>query len=552
MKRGMRRVYQYGLLPPTENGGLVREQIRAAHDYANDLTAIERGRRWALRQVDDTPAVEEAVELLKAATKSGRAVAVAALWRARKDARDAAEDELARIKELDESIRRDARALTMAHWGTYLGVEAAHMQARQAPLYGDDLVTPSDPRFVRWTGVRPAGSRVGMLPESGEGQIGVQLQKGAPTSDVLRCDDTRVRLEMVPLPPSASRRMTQRRHAVLWLRVGSEGRAPVWAKFPLLYHRAVPDAAVWKWVRVSLRHEGRRERWSAEITVDDPSPRPRDQDRELSGVVAVEWEWSPTDEGIRVARWCDSRGGKGEWILPKRISDGIRAPDGHRAVRDGNLNVARPGIVGALRAPEEKSLPAWLAVELSTMHLWVSPQRWHRLHRRWHEEAPRVAPVALAMLDEWVRRDRHLWDYESGMRSQCIGQRRDWYRCLAAKLARTYKTAILSDQNLSREARWGPDADVRQTAGVYTLRVAMRNAFGLDALDGKWVKAPEAPESWCERARDAYLAGGARAEAMIAKRKEGTTNAWSARKAKAAERRAQKETVRIVVSSGAV
>ena len=39
------RVYRYGCLPPIEGVDVVRAQLRAAHDYRNDLVAIERGRR---------------------------------------------------------------------------------------------------------------------------------------------------------------------------------------------------------------------------------------------------------------------------------------------------------------------------------------------------------------------------------------------------------------------------------------------------------------------------------------------------------------------------
>jgi hypothetical protein len=542
---GHRRVYRYGCLPPTEGIDLVRAQLRAAHNYRNDLVAIERGRRWALRQVDDTDEVREATELVKAATKNTRKAALASLRDVRRKARGVATDELARIKDLDESIRRDARSLTTCYWGSYLSIEAAHQQARQAPLYEPDGITPSDPKFVRWRGERDTGTEVGRLPASGQGQIGVQLQKGLKTPDALAGTDTRVRLEILPLPPLVtSRRMQSRRHAVLSLRVGSEGRDPIWARIPLLYHRAIPDQASWKWVRLSLRHEGRHERWSCEITVDDPATPARDLDRDLDGAIAVEWEWLPLEDGsIRVARWADDRGRTGEELLPARVAIGIRKTDGHRAVRDTVANDLRSVLQRAIQQvrAETRELPKWLVEAASTMHLWKSLSRLHALHRRWHSEAPTVATGALLLLDTWVRRDRHLWDYESGMRSQTLHQRQDVYRCLARRWASEYRTAILSDQDLSREARFGPDSEVRFTAGVSELRGALRDAFGADAYDGRWTKPKGEEENdapWCERARDAWMAGGAREGGMFTKRKEGTTNAWAARRARAAEKRA--------------
>jgi hypothetical protein len=52
----MIRVYKYGCLAPTAGADMVRAQLRAAHEYRNDLIAIERGRRWAMRQILDASA----------------------------------------------------------------------------------------------------------------------------------------------------------------------------------------------------------------------------------------------------------------------------------------------------------------------------------------------------------------------------------------------------------------------------------------------------------------------------------------------------------------
>ena len=82
-----RRVYQFGLRPPTVNEAIVRAQLRHAHEYRNELVAIERGRRAALRAVDDVPEVREAEAIVRAATKSTRVAAIALLRAARKAAR---------------------------------------------------------------------------------------------------------------------------------------------------------------------------------------------------------------------------------------------------------------------------------------------------------------------------------------------------------------------------------------------------------------------------------------------------------------------------------
>lgn len=529
----MRRVYQFHLQPPTDGAQLVRAQLRAAHEYRNDLVAIERGRRAALRAVDDTEEVREAIATVKASTKKDRQKAIGVLRAARKSARADAADELARIQALDAQIRRDARALTRCFWGSYLTIEAAAMQARSAPLYQDDAITPSDPRFVAWRGqvtrAMPGGEDV--FP----GQLGIQLQGGLATRDALAGTDTRVRLVMRDGP-----------YGTLWLRVGSDGRDPVWAQWPAKVHRRIPDAALWKWVRVSLRREGLRYYWSAEVTVDDPSPPARTLDRSLDGAIFVEWEWTSLDDGcVRVATWNDHRGTRGEVSLPAGIVTGIRKSEGIRAVRDLILNDEKLVLARMIRESKEK-LPVWLREAGNTMHLWQAADRFRRLRQRWQAERFDGARDTFERLDTWEARDRHLLDYEANGRGEALRERRDVYRFLAARWSRMYRTAVLSDQDLSREARFGDEASVRQLAAVYELRTAIRNAFGVDAIDGRWRDKPDTEDerSWCERARDAWMAGGARAEAMFAKRKEQTGNAWAARKARAAEKRVATEAAR--------
>jgi len=272
----VKRVYRFGcrVLSGIET---IDAQMVAAHRYGNDLVAIERGRRWALRQIDDTPEVRAAIELVEASTKSTRKEAFAALRAARKEARLGAAAELERIAVLDAQIRRDARALTEAWWGNYLTIEASAQQQRSMPLYSiDDGFTPSDPHFARW---------------DGDSQVGVQIQGGLTTDEVIGCSDMRVRLHL----GVEHRRW---RESVLWMRLGSgeplspggHRREPIWATIGVRLDRMIPANARWKWVRLSRRRNGpidrtslvsRRkgdgswptplERWSVEITVELPS-----------------------------------------------------------------------------------------------------------------------------------------------------------------------------------------------------------------------------------------------------------------------------------------
>lgn len=532
----MRKVYQFGLRPPIEGEALIRASLRGAHNYRNDLVAIERGRRSVLLAIDDTPDVEEAIATVKASTRSTRKAAITALRQARKKAREASAEELARIDALDKEAGKGAYELATCAWGTRLDIASANQQARAVPLYSkDDAITPNLPKFVR-------GPRTPFAPDDPRSiwwlhqrQLAVQIQGGLSTAEVLRGDDTRVRIVLSP-----EVRRQGKRSGILWLRIGSEGRDPVWAKWPILMHRAVPNAAQWKWVRVSLRGEATREHWNVEISIadtkDNPIPNAHELDRNLRGAVAVEWEWSLLDDGrIRVARWADTRGESGEVFLPAFIASGIRKPDGIRAVRDIVLNETLPKIASAIKRSRDP-LPVWLREAGNTLHLWKSQERLRDLARRWRLEKCDAAREAYEILDAWEGTEMHLYDYECSSRRQALGMRKHFYRNLAAKMSREYKTILLSDQDLSREAKFGPESDVRFTAAIYELRGVLRNAFGEnDSVDTRWKipKENEEDESlWCERVRDAWTAGGARGDGIFAALKEKTTNAWAKRKEK--------------------
>ena len=538
------RVYRFGCRPPTEGLAEVRAQLRAAREYRNDLVAIERGRRHALRAIDmSSPDVLDAEAVVRAATKSSRATAIAALRAARKHARAEHADDLARIAALDKSICRDARDLTSCFWGSYLDVEAAHRQARSAPFYEDDAVTPSDPSFVY--------ARADGLAE---GQVGIQIQSTKPlaTAGAWQAEDTRVRLEPAPafaneLDQHGRPRNTRGRKAILSLRVGSDGRAPVWARWPIWLDREVPDAAQWKWVRVSVRLHGPHERWSCEITVDDRAPTARSLDASLTGAVAVEWCWDVLDGDVmRVAAWADTLGQSGEVLLPARIATGLHKASGIRSVRDMITEEARPRISRAI-VESRDHLPLWLARAGQWVAISKSSIRLHDLLRTWQDAMFDGARDAYDLLLTWAQRDSHLWEYETGMRRGAQGQRTDVYRVLARQWAGRYKRVLLSDQDLSREARWGDAGEARFRAACDDLRSALRNAFGdEDAIMSRWRDEPgeEEERAWCERTRDAWMAGGARGDGRFAERKEKVANAWAARKAKSAAKRAAEGTAR--------
>jgi hypothetical protein len=555
------KVYKFGCRSPLpENVEVVRAQIRAAHDYRNDLVAVERGRRAALRAILDTPEIRIAEERVRSATKSTRKEALRTLSTLRNKTLEETTVserlsvplewidtpgrrkrlrypysplfETERIALLDASIRGDARESTTCFWGSYLTIEASSDQARKKPLYERDGLTPSDPRFVR-------AIECGIGSGTYEGQIGIQIQGGLLTNEAIACKDTRIQLHPDRYGLTGPWRM-------LWLRVDSDGRQPIWAKFPTKLHRQIPDAAYWKWVRVSCVREGTHAVWSCEITVNDPNPTARSLDHELAGTVALEVDWRPIDSGgIVVGNWRDDSGQSGEIHLSPRDVQAIqKSTSDLRAVRDLIRNDMIPRLSKAMQG---ESVPPWLAEARSTIHLWLSQERFHRLHYRWSREAANVAPKALELLTMWRHRDRHLWQYADGMRGQSLRRRRHNYRLLAAEWAKKYKTVIIDDRNLSREARWGEESDVRFLAGPSELRNAVKHAFGADVIEHEWLPLAQRSEtderSWCEKAIADTMAGITRSKKKRRSADNGG-NAWASRKAKKVNRAAERAEAR--------
>jgi hypothetical protein len=600
------RVYQFGLRAPTSGEPAVRALIRACHEYRNDLVAIERGRRGAIRAIHDTPAVQEAAGLVRAATRSTRRAAVSALHAARRaaeadasqcaataevidaqaaldalppDARDAdrtrakralrearaeAGDRIAQIALLDEGLRRDARALTPLSpgaWANYQTIEAAAQQMRMTPLYDTDAVTPLDPRFVR-------GPRLGREAFDGDdareawwlgdGQVSMHLQgRTVTTPDVLAGRDAWVRLELGPVLRRNGRN-SYARYGTLHLRVANDGREPVWASWPVKLHRALPDAARWQWVRVSCRRDAWRERWTVEITLDDPAPRARDLDAALDGAIAVELLWTPLDDGsMRVATWLDSAGKRGEVILPARVRGALRKAADIRSLRDQHRNDLLPKLASAIRA-DGSAHPRWLAEAAATLHLWRSSERLHALAHRWRRERYDGARAAYELLQAWELRDVHLGEYECGARRDAIRWRGDMYAKLAVGWSRQYRAVLVPDRDLSREARWGEDSEHRFAASPQQLRDALRAAFGADALDAPWrgphgviddgddadAEAPEWKEFAIEQWRGGRIAGTARSAGKGGDSEEKRGGAWQRRKRASAERAAQDRAAR--------
>jgi hypothetical protein len=508
---------------------LVWEQLQLAHRYRNTLIEIERGRRAAVRlaysRVADLAMLEHdarvsmqrvmtASDLVKTHKIKNRTRKVPAhlrteLDRARvarreavsklKDARKATrtdefQAELDRINDLAGELRRSARRHSGVYWGTYLLIEADMDAASKAPLY--DGLEPNDPRFLKWNRM---------------GRLGVQIQSSKPLPcELAFFDDKRVQI-----------RMDNKRFGTLRMRVGSDGRAPIWAEWPLQLNRPLPPGEI-KIVTVNVRRSGPREMWSVDFTIDKEfSVKPCGY-----GVVAVHLGWRVVEDGIRLAVAVDGEGNVEELVLrdspnpdqavrprterPRLTAEERRATHEESKIFSractladkGDVETAnkvlkdRPDLQSKLaarqpRPPKASILPAlrkadelrgirdkhfnqirnllrrwmqgvrcpeWLTERTRYMSNWRTQRHLVQLFNWWDKNRFDGDEDGFELLYEWWMRDNHLWRWECDQRIKSRNRRKDMYRTWAARLADRYFTIVLHEHDMSEVAR-KPDVD---------------------------------------------------------------------------------------------
>lgn len=473
-------VYQYGLRAPTAGAVLVDQQLSLAHRYYNKLIEIERGRREAVHDAQMCVADLEAAEQAVLDCEGALATAESALKATRATARRRAEtqDQIADVKAARQRLRdaraarktckeqhrtnpdlllaykaineatlattKRARAECGCYWGTYLMVERAVDAARKS-------ITP--PTFRRWTG---------------DGLLAVQLQKGLDVDSALGCADTRLQLTV---PAKAGRRRGKTKHGILRMRVSSESGAPVWAEWPMIYHRDLPAQAKIQWATVTRRRIAGKDRWRVQITIQMPEDWQQKPEVE-GGHVAVEMSWRLRGNTLRVGYYLDHEGEGEELLLDSSIPPGLRQVEDLRAIRDMRMDDMRKELRDKLRGI---ALPEWFVERTKTMHAWRAAGRFAALAIMWRVQRFDGDVDAFELLEGWRKKDKHLWSFEANLRDKVLARRRDQYRVLAADLAGRYHTLILPRFDLRTFATHAAnveDPDLAVTAQRYQQRVA--------------------------------------------------------------------------------
>ena len=497
-------VYKYGCPRPTGNAALVDEQMRLGHRYQNRLIEIERERRAAVREVLGRRdlAIDDLIQVAKAVdAELTAAVAEIRAKRSSTRSRSDTAEQRDRVKELRERKRvalaavrvaraalgedatitqatteigaranekiRAARAIAGVPWGTYLQIEAAVDASKKMPLWR--FGEPNDPRFRRW---------------DGSGTVGVHIQNRVlAATEVLRCTDKWVQLQ-IEEPRGTSKNAQKRRFGILRLRVGTEAGAPVWAEWPILMHRPLPEGATISWATVKREMVADRDKWSLHLTLQLPEGMQREKCGE--GSVAVDIGWRLMDDGgVRVAYLRDDDGVEREVRIDPGVLSGLRKVEDLASIRDNAMN-AMMAQLGPWLEAHTGLMPATMVEEIRHFAKWRAPGRFVALSRRWEAERWNGDEEGFGMLHAWqygVWRedlgrydggDQHLWRWQEHQRKKSLRRRKDSYRVIGAELARRYAVLVIEDLDLRpMQAHKAPESEEVE---VSAARLQQRDA----------------------------------------------------------------------------
>ena len=507
----MQIVAEYGLIQLTENADIVNETIRKSNGLYNSLADIvQAGRRRLKRAEQKIPALAEChikideidtrINALFAQKRQSRSHSAPTVAPTKQEIAAAKAERKAAYAELDATRKlfsdqlqpisdelyneygigerggkymwRAQRAMKEhdVYWGTYLKIFASIRQACKAKT--QPFMKDGRPRKITPWVERPK-KRTGRRLE--DGLVAVHIQNRVLRTEGLFGTDPFIRIDPLPANafdpsvPRCQRKKLQR--TMLHLRVGSDGRKPIWATWPLFMHRPLPPGAkvLWAVVTRTLREQRFRYEWKLQLTLEVNDTPPK-----LTGEsVAINLGWrrmhgepllgkipqvpqGPTQDGeLRAATWADTAGETGEVRLGASFRGRIRKSWGLRSIRDMTMDELRAQLV-ALGVPCQK---------------WKSPARFYRLLRDEIDRgaSPQYAPQVTALLRPWVYHDKHLYWYERGCREGALNYRRDVYRRFAIFCAKRYKAIVVETYDIRDISE---NADMPKGPGVQRVESA--------------------------------------------------------------------------------
>lgn len=354
----------------------------------------------------------------------------------------------ARARAIDEEAALAIKALRPTlFWGTYLLCEEA--------------------------AVRAASDNPGVLayddapPHRLESRLGIQIQGGMSVAEL--GSDTRLQIGPMPAfrtrPTGAVFARGAWARTTLRIRVGSDGRRPIWAEFPMVMHRPLPADARIMWAYVTRRPCGARVPWRHELCLVVESRGHEAPRTERRGVVAVNFGWRQMEGGdLRVAVARGEGGGPAEEIrLPARLRSGFLKCRDLQEIMDRSFNEARGRLVAWAAAHDG---PEGFGETFAALAAWRSQHRLATWVDYWRDHRFAGDDEIYEVLLAWDARRRHLGDWLAHFRRKLLDQRRDHYRCAAKRLVLKCGRVVVEDFLVSDVARRSPAEEVEEGGEV--------------------------------------------------------------------------------------
>lgn len=352
------------------------------------------------------------------------------------------------------------------YWGTYLLLEDAWERAKR-----------DEPGWLATSSLPPHRRR---------GRIGVQVQGGISRDELASCTDTRVQLA-VPNIEHAGEKPSEvglptrvcKPRGIFRLRVGTvEGkREPVWAEFPVKFHRALPSDAVVKWAVVTRTPGHLYCPWKYHLclTVETSEHARTVPGTRQEGTCAVNFGWRLEGGTLRVATLNNDAGSPEHVRLPKLICDRFEKCKDLQSIIDSNFEEAKKTLASWIAT--QTSLPPAFAESFSGLETWRSPRRLSELVDYWREHRLPGDDQVYAALWYWRGRWIHLYQWATCNRQRAIASRMDFYRNLAKRIATTSARVLVEDFQIPQVAKRAP-ADAAETGGRAARENRTRAAVG--------------------------------------------------------------------------
>jgi hypothetical protein len=213
-----------------------------------------------------------------------------------------------------------------------------------------------------------------------------------------------------------------------------------------------------KQVTVHRRQLGAKWRWTVTFTC---TTQPEYHEPTGNRVVAINLGWRLVDDRLRVATVMADNERPYFIELAPEIIEGLTRPDRIRARRDRDLadwGQWLSDIPWHQAPPELQAIAVGVrcAPKISASRLASLAIAW-RQHQTWR-------PIDFAVIEQWRKRDKRLWQYEANCRDQAVRRRLDLYRNLACQVTDNTAAIILSKFDIARAARVTEDNQLHRSA----------------------------------------------------------------------------------------